>query len=66
MFFLVWKMAKGMMHLMDHEVVNEDLKKLLETEGIDVQLSYDGLRIPITLQPLSSTRVSFFDQMKHL
>ncbi|XP_030457720.1 putative hydrolase C777.06c [Syzygium oleosum] len=39
----------GMMHLMDHEVVNEDLKKLLETEGIDVQLSYDGLRIPITL-----------------
>lgn len=49
MFFLVWKMAKGMMHLMDHEVVNEDLKKLLETEGIDVQLSYDGLRIPIML-----------------
>ncbi|KAK3426767.1 hypothetical protein EUGRSUZ_F03136 [Eucalyptus grandis] len=49
LFFLVWKMAKGMMHLMDHEAVNEDLKKLLETEGIDVQLSYDGLRIPIML-----------------
>ncbi|MCD7446786.1 hypothetical protein HAX54_016879 [Datura stramonium] len=31
----------GMMHLMDHEVVNERLLKLRETEGIDVQLSYD-------------------------
>ncbi|KAM7255716.1 hypothetical protein ACFE04_008614 [Oxalis oulophora] len=39
----------GMMHLMDHEKVSEDLAKLKETEGLDVQLSYDGLRIPITL-----------------
>ncbi|OMP11636.1 Beta-lactamase-like protein [Corchorus capsularis] len=39
----------GMMHLMDHENVNEYLSKLMETEGLDVQLSYDGLRIPITL-----------------
>ncbi|KAA8541681.1 hypothetical protein F0562_022833 [Nyssa sinensis] len=39
----------GMMHLMDHEKVNEDLMKLMETEGLDVQLSYDGLRVPITL-----------------
>ncbi|XP_058068834.1 putative hydrolase C777.06c isoform X6 [Magnolia sinica] len=36
----------GMMHLMDHDKVNEDLAKLMETEGLDVQLSYDGLRIP--------------------
>ncbi|KAK6914744.1 Metallo-beta-lactamase [Dillenia turbinata] len=39
----------GMMHLMDHEKVNEDLIKLRETEGLDVQLSYDGLRMPIAL-----------------
>lgn len=39
----------GMMHLMDHEIVNEYLKKLMETEGLDIQLSYDGLRIPIVL-----------------
>ncbi|KAF2323558.1 hypothetical protein GH714_036107 [Hevea brasiliensis] len=39
----------GMMHLMDHEKVNEYLLKLMETEGLDVQLSYDGLRIPVSL-----------------
>lgn len=39
----------GMMHLMDHEKVNEYLKQLMETEGLDVQLSYDGLRVPVTL-----------------
>ncbi|XP_020967026.1 putative hydrolase C777.06c isoform X3 [Arachis ipaensis] len=39
----------GMMHLMDHEEVNDYLTKLLESEGLDVQLSYDGLRIPITV-----------------
>ncbi|OAY67836.1 putative hydrolase [Ananas comosus] len=32
----------GMMHLMDHDKVNEYLAKLMETEGLDVQLSYDG------------------------
>ncbi|XP_031404568.1 putative hydrolase C777.06c isoform X2 [Punica granatum] len=37
----------GMMHLMDHDIVNEDLKKLMETEGLNIQLSYDGLRLPI-------------------
>lgn len=37
------------MHLMDHEKINEELEKLMETEGLDVQLSYDGLRIPISL-----------------
>lgn len=40
---------KGMMHLMDHEVVSEGLAKLKDSEGVDVQLSYDGLRVPITL-----------------
>ncbi|KAL3824459.1 hypothetical protein ACJIZ3_020488 [Penstemon smallii] len=39
----------GMMHLMDHEKVNEELMKLKETEGLDIQLSYDGLRVPVTL-----------------
>nr|GEY87149.1 RNA-directed DNA polymerase, eukaryota, reverse transcriptase zinc-binding domain protein [Tanacetum cinerariifolium] len=36
--------SRGMMHLMDHEIVNEGLLKLKESEGLDVQLSYDGLR----------------------
>lgn len=40
----------GMMHLMDHEKVNEDLRKLRETEDLDVQLSYDGLRVPVNLK----------------
>ncbi|XP_020528816.1 putative hydrolase C777.06c isoform X2 [Amborella trichopoda] len=44
----------GMMHLMDHEKVNQDLAKLLETEGLDVQLSYDGLRIPVNLEGFGS------------
>lgn len=38
-----------MMHLMDHEKVNKDLAKLKEAEGLDVQLSYDGLRVPVSL-----------------
>ncbi|KAJ4749323.1 Metallo-hydrolase/oxidoreductase superfamily protein [Rhynchospora pubera] len=39
----------GMMHLMDHDKINEDLLKLKETEGLDIQLSYDGLRVPVSL-----------------
>ncbi|KAG9132041.1 hypothetical protein Leryth_017818 [Lithospermum erythrorhizon] len=39
----------GMMHLMDHEKVNGGLMKLMQSEGLDVQLSYDGLRVPIDL-----------------
>lgn len=42
-------MLKGMMHLMDHDKVNEELSKLMGTEGLDVQLSYDGLRVPVKL-----------------
>lgn len=38
-----------MMHLVDHDKVNEDLLKLKETEGLDVQLSYDGLCVPVNL-----------------
>lgn len=41
--------SSGMMHLMDHEKVNSDLARLMETEGLDIQLSYDGLRIPVRL-----------------
>ncbi|KAJ7963184.1 Metallo-hydrolase/oxidoreductase superfamily protein [Quillaja saponaria] len=39
----------GMMHLMDHEEVSDYLSKLKVSEGLDVQLSYDGLRVPVTL-----------------
>ncbi|CAL9115152.1 unnamed protein product [Musa textilis] len=39
----------GMMHLMDHDEINEELAKLLKSEGLDVQLSYDGLRVPVNL-----------------
>ncbi|KAK9923635.1 hypothetical protein M0R45_032042 [Rubus argutus] len=39
----------GMMHLMDHEKVNAYLMKLKEAEGLDAQLSYDGLRVPVAL-----------------
>ncbi|KAG6782105.1 hypothetical protein POTOM_011493 [Populus tomentosa] len=38
-----------MMHLMDHDNVNEYLAKLMETEGLNVELSYDGLCVPVTL-----------------
>lgn len=40
---------EGMMHLMDHEKVNNYLLKLMETEGLAAQLSYDGLRVPVVL-----------------
>ncbi|XP_010674645.2 putative hydrolase C777.06c isoform X1 [Beta vulgaris subsp. vulgaris] len=39
----------GMMHHMDHEEVNAYLLKLKDSEGLDVQLSYDGLRVPINI-----------------
>lgn len=38
-----------MMHLMDHEKENEELMKLMDSEGLDIQLSYDGLRVPVIL-----------------
>ncbi|CAJ2663607.1 unnamed protein product [Trifolium pratense] len=39
----------GMMHLMDHEEVNGYLTKLMESEGLDAQLSYDGLSVAVRL-----------------
>ncbi|KAJ4898058.1 Metallo-hydrolase/oxidoreductase superfamily protein [Raphanus sativus] len=39
----------GMMHLMDHEKVSQELEKLMHTEGLDVKLSYDGLRVPVSI-----------------
>lgn len=48
LFLRFWEL-EGMMHLMDHEEVNAYLSKLLESEGLDAQLSYDGLRIPVKL-----------------
>ncbi|KAI0508009.1 hypothetical protein KFK09_014141 [Dendrobium nobile] len=39
----------GMMHLMDHEKISEDLAKLKKLEGLDLQLSYDGLTVPVNL-----------------
>ncbi|CAM6126925.1 unnamed protein product [Calypogeia fissa] len=38
----------GMMHTMNHDKINQELAKLRESEGLDVQLSYDGMRIPVT------------------
>ncbi|KAH0460080.1 hypothetical protein IEQ34_010743 [Dendrobium chrysotoxum] len=39
----------GMMHLMDHEKISEDLAKFKKLEGLDLQLSYDGLTVPVNL-----------------
>lgn len=39
----------GMMHTMDHDKINAYLAKLLDSEGLDVQLSYDGMLIPVNL-----------------
>ncbi len=38
-----------MTHDYDHESANAELSRLRETDGLDVQLAYDGLRIPVTL-----------------
>ncbi|GAQ91347.1 metallo-beta-lactamase family protein [Klebsormidium nitens] len=39
----------GMMHNMDHDEINKQLALLRESEGIVAELSYDGMRIPISL-----------------
>lgn len=44
-----FRVLEGMMHLMDHDIINEELAKLKDTEGLDIELSYDGLRVPVTL-----------------
>lgn len=38
-----------MTHDFDHESTNVELAKLKESEGLDVQLAYDGQRIPVDL-----------------
>ena len=38
-----------MTHDYDHDAANRDLAALRQSEGLDVQLAYDGLRIPVTL-----------------
>lgn len=45
----------GMMHLMDHEKINKALLQLKETEDLDVQLSHDGMRVPVRLCSLSQS-----------
>lgn len=37
------------MHTMDHDKINAELEKLLDSEGLDIQLSYDGMQVPINL-----------------
>jgi hypothetical protein len=39
----------GMMHTMDHDEINGQLAHLLDSEGLDIQLSYDGMQIAIDL-----------------
>jgi len=39
----------GMMHTMDHDKINAELEKLLDSEGLDIQLSFDGMQVPINL-----------------
>jgi phosphoribosyl 1,2-cyclic phosphodiesterase len=38
-----------MTHDFDHETTNVELAKLKKSEGLDVQLAYDGQRIPVDL-----------------
>eukprot|EP00897_Mesotaenium_endlicherianum_P006796 jgi/Mesen1/6144/ME000314S05162 len=39
----------GMMHIMDHDKVSADLEELRRSDGLDIRLSYDGLRIPVSM-----------------
>jgi len=39
----------GMTHNFDHDSANAGLTELRESEGLDVQLAYDGLRVPVEL-----------------
>ena len=39
----------GMCHDIVHEPVNEELARLKETEGLDIQLAYDGLSVDVEL-----------------
>ena len=39
----------GMASLIDHDEANDKLREILDKEGLDVQLSYDGLKIDMWL-----------------
>ena len=40
-----------MTHDIDHESINAQLSKLAATEGLDIELAYDGLRLDVDLPP---------------
>jgi len=42
----------GMSHEMHYENMNKELSLLKDAEGLDVQLSFDGLKVPIVLDSL--------------
>jgi phosphoribosyl 1,2-cyclic phosphodiesterase len=42
-----------MTHDFDHESANVELAKLKESEGLDVQLAYDGQRVAVDLQTIT-------------
>ena len=44
------------MHTMDHDKINAELEKLLDSEGLDIQLSFDGMQVPINLQQDGNNR----------
>lgn len=49
----------GMTHQVDHDIINSYLAQLRQSEGLDVQLSYDGLCLDVDLWwPLGITCVS--------
>ena len=37
----------GMTHNFDHDSTNAELAKLRDSEGLDVQMAYDGQRVPV-------------------
>jgi phosphoribosyl 1,2-cyclic phosphodiesterase len=39
----------GMAATFDHNETNEKLKMLLHSEGLDIQLAYDGLNVEIDI-----------------
>lgn len=47
--YAIFNGIAGMMHTMDHDKINAYLAKLLDSEGLDVQLSYDGMLVPVNL-----------------
>ena len=40
---------QGLSHEFDHSETNAELRRLLQEEGLDVQLARDGLQVPLHL-----------------